>query len=165
MNKYHEIPKSLEECVVPDKTSQNLYSWAQRLEKWGMILFWVILAAGIIPALLSISKGQDFSIFVAQVLDTIIYAFIEYCVYHVLSLLISSLASIVKNTKITAKTTLYTASMQYPQSVTKETITENNEDFSLKTQIPKNATPPKHKWRCSGCGNMISQTPCPHCNS
>ena len=166
MNKITEVPKTLDECVIPDKTSENLHLWAQRLEKWGLILFWIILAGGIIPAFSIITKGEDFYLFITEVLDTIVYAFIEYCIYHALSLLISSLASIVKHTKITAKTALYMASKNADPCVenTNDQEAQKDNDDIINKQIPKTQSAPQHKWRCSACGNMISENPCKYCN-
>lgn len=121
-----EIPKNFKECYASDKTSERLWFLCEKIEGWGKFLLWFIVVSGLIIALLSsitvreISKGVyftytdretsfDFMIFITMMLSTITYAFIEYCVYHILALLISSLASIVHNTRVTANIAIYNA--------------------------------------------------------
>ena len=119
-----KVPKNLKECYSIDNTSQNLWLWCERLEGWGKFLFWFIIVSGLITAIASsitvkeITKGIyytytdtetsfDFELFITALVSTSIYAFVEYCAYHVLALLISSLATMVQNTRITANIALY----------------------------------------------------------
>lgn len=124
------IPKNLKECYEADKTTHNLLVWSKRLDYLGQFLFVLIIVAGIILAITSsiavnttvvgpaddtiTETSFDFVIFITSLITTAIYAFIEYCVYHVLALLISSLAAIVQNTKITANIALYNAAKEEP---------------------------------------------------
>lgn len=128
-NQEKKIPKNFEDCYKSDGITKNLGLWCERLEKLGSVLFWLIIISGIITAIASsftvsveeVTHGTyytwtetetttnfDWDIFVVSIVETALYAFIEYCVYHVLALLIASLASIVQHTKISANISLYT---------------------------------------------------------
>mgnify|MGYP001029837956 CR=1 FL=1 len=129
----NETPTSIKDCLKTDEITKNLWTWAERLEKLGKILFWTIIISGIIIALgtsietVEKSYGTytyertefSFSVFLTAILQTALYAFIEYCSYHVLALLISSLASITQNTKTTAKLMEYVTRKKHPE---KETV-------------------------------------------
>ncbi len=119
-----KVPKSFSQCYETDNTSRNLWIWCERLEKFGKILLWVIIIFGTIIAVSSsisteeVTKGYyytyteeetsfDFALFIVTLTKTVIYAFVEYCIYHVLALLIAALATIVQNTRITANVALF----------------------------------------------------------
>lgn len=127
-NQEKKIPKNFKECYKTDSITQNLWLWCERLEKWGKILFWILLIGGLILSIRSsivekevvvreatywsdakteVRTTFDFELFIPLLLDTALYAFLEYCAYHIIALLIGSLASIVQNTKITANIALY----------------------------------------------------------
>ena len=130
------IPDKLENVLVADKVSYNLWIWAKRLETLGKVLMTLLIIAGVILAFTSsyvekevpvedessysyyyddyeeeteIKKVFDAEMFFTVIADTALYAFIVYCSYHVLALLIGALASIVQNTKITADIALLEA--------------------------------------------------------
>lgn len=105
----------------------------------------------------------DFEIFIPLLLETALYAFIEYCTYHVLALLISSLASIVQHTKITANIALYNCAKT-------EGIADETENISNNTAAPADAKSNYSKklsditvdnssnsWKCSNCGSTNPQ--------
>ena len=126
-----QIPKTLRECVREDGTVNNLHLWAERLEDWGRILFFVLIIVGIIvtfanaretsklldevydkvsPAELAAAGVEIPSVFDVVINDLWtwgLYAFLEYCAYHVLALLVSALALITQNTIISADVALY----------------------------------------------------------
>ena len=123
-NTEKRIPKNMEECIKPDSVSSNLWVWCERLEVLGKVLFWIIIVLGLFTAITTaistdeIVSGSyykyterktsfDIVVFITLIIEVLIYAFIEYCVYHVLALLIGALASIVQNTKVTANLALY----------------------------------------------------------
>jgi len=127
-NQEKKIPKSFKDCYKTDGITQNLWLWCERLEKWGKILFWVLIVGGLILSISTsivekevvveeatywseaeteLRKTFDFEIFIPLLLETALYAFLEYCAYHILALLVGSLATIVQHTKITANITLY----------------------------------------------------------
>ena len=125
-SKKHEKINSINDCLKPDALTENLWIWAERLEKLGKILFWIIIISGIVVALsTSITTAEvvkgiyytytttettfEFGIFFTAIVQTGVYAFIEYCAYHVLALLIGALANITQNTKATANMTEYVA--------------------------------------------------------
>ncbi len=51
-------------------------------------------------------KAFEFMVFFVVLLTYAFYAFVEYCLYHVIALLVSSLAQIVYNTKLSALSSL-----------------------------------------------------------
>lgn len=143
-NQYKKVPKSLNECLTADPLSNNLWTWCQRIENYGKILFWILVVGGIIISIATAAytaKAQtapaekyksfyedydddddydDYSlyapnnensfntpIFFQSIIQWGIYAFLEYCTYHVLALLIGALASIVQNTKVHTDIALY----------------------------------------------------------
>lgn len=102
---------TIDECLKEDKTTAQLRAWSVSLEKLGQGLFWTIVILGLI---LSIVNGKDeyddfsVTVFLTEFISWCIYAFIEYVVAKVLSLLIAALANITHNTRITAKLAEYT---------------------------------------------------------
>ena len=103
-----KVPKNFKECCKTDNTSLNLWTWCERLETWGQFLFWFIIAGGVISIIASmINEQMTTDLFIITVVETGIWAFVEYCAYHVIALLIASLATIVQNTRISANIALY----------------------------------------------------------
>lgn len=112
------IPKSLFECIKEDAVVTHLHTWAERLESWGHFLFIMLIIIGIISTIVvtvlmvDLYEEMAFVTCIASVITWAFYAFIEYCAYHVLALLISALASITQNTMISADVSLYQASKE-----------------------------------------------------
>jgi len=122
-----KIPKNIEECIKQDLVSKNLWEWCKKLEKWGKILFWVLIIGGLFLSINSsiieeeiivsswvgetteIRETFSFEIFIPLFLNSILYAFIEYWIYHIITILIGALASIVQNTTINSNIALYNA--------------------------------------------------------
>lgn len=108
-----KVPKSLKECYATDNVSSHLWSWSNWLELWGRRVFGILIIVGIIltigEAIIAADAYEDL-VFLSMISSLITwgwYAFLEYCAYHVLSLIIASLATIVQNTRITANVALY----------------------------------------------------------
>ena len=118
-----EIPKSLNDCYKTDNLTKNLWIWCERIEKVGIIFFRVLIVLGIIISIIGLINDMDYN--EDQALPNLIttfttwgiYAFIEYVSYHVIALLIGSLASIVQHTKITANVALYNCKKQFSDSL------------------------------------------------
>jgi|GEM_PF-2991094 len=133
-NQEKKIPKSFKDCYKTDGITQNLWLWCERLEKWGFILFWILIIIGVIDTImaginahqlieeigaetveeireasaeLGIEIPTVFEALVNNIFSWTLYSFLEYCAYHILALLVGSLATIVQHTKITANITLY----------------------------------------------------------
>lgn len=183
-----QIPKTLSECTSPDATASNLHIWSERLERLGKILFWLLIILGTLFAILSsvetvevpgyyYSKSKTtfhFEIFLSSMLQIGIYAFIEYCAYHVLALLISALACITQNTIISANVALYTAAMDIPHPETVQSTTptsapkapvfmdKKTDTFS---QSSDSTTLPNSTWVCKDCGanNSSNYGQCKKC--
>ena len=135
-NQEKRIPTSFKDCYKTDAITQNLWVWCERLEKWGKILFWALIIIGIINTITSTIDSHQFlkqigadtieeirkesaklGMEIPTVFETLVhnlllwtfYAILEYCAYHVLALLVGSLASIVQHNKISANISLYKA--------------------------------------------------------
>lgn len=108
------IATSIDECVKTGPVSEELWGWSMWCDKIGKILFWVMIIWGIITSIIvgiTVNKygGTKFSfnLFISELIQRIIYAWLEYIIYHIISILISSLATITQNTRVTAKLTEY----------------------------------------------------------
>ena len=121
------VPQTLSECIQEDATVTNLHGWAERLEKWGSTLFIFLIIIGIIFTISNTVEIADiddemvFSTLITTAATWGLYAFIEYCTYHVLALLISALASITQHTIISANVALYEAVKDSTNPGTKQT--------------------------------------------
>ena len=117
-----KVPKSVSSCLEQDNLSQALWQWAQNLENWGRIVCLILVIIGGIMTIYTGTSTYDdlqyadnggFLAFIAFVLAALqwgFYAFLEYCLYHALSLLLGALASIVQSNKITSDLAVYQAS-------------------------------------------------------
>ena len=161
-NNQKNIPRNLEECYRQNDVSADLRSWGKKAEKLGKVLFIIIIIAGIIVSLATsitsktVIKGSyysytdtetdfNFQLFLIKSVTYAIYAFAEYCIYHIVVLLMYSLAEIVQNSSITANIALYNSN-------------GGNSEVSDEADSEK-----VHTWRCSNCGNITSTDPCSHC--
>ena len=119
-------PASVSECLEQDKLSQALWQWAQNLENYGRIILLIIVICGCIITIadgMSTYEGLEYyddsrgmATFLAVAVTALqwaFFAFLEYCVYHALSLLMGALASIVQSNKITSDVALYHANLAY----------------------------------------------------
>lgn len=180
------IPKSLSECTKPNATVDNLHSWSEKLEKWGKILFVVILILGVIVTVTEMIKTQELrqeyrhameeyvelpsevEILFNKLLTWGFYALLEYCAYHVLALLISALAFITQSTNISANVALYVAANNpdtnkgstQTQTAAKPTLSDKQSTNSTQTGN-RPVFPPV---RTTLEGPAFSATwECPHC--
>lgn len=118
-----KMPQTLSDCIKPDPTVTNLHLWAERLENWGHSLFCIIVFIGLVASISDAALAADEAYHDEEVIAFIcsfavsafpwaLYAFLEYCAYHAIALLISALACITQNTIITADIALLTALQQ-----------------------------------------------------
>ena len=166
------IPKNLSECIKPDATTTNLHLWAERLENWGKVLFIILIIVGIISTIAdtievadSISEDAAVGTCISTAINWGLYAFIEYCVYHVLALLISALASITQNTVVSANVALYEASQNHPETNPAQTASASKSVFSDRpTSFARTATP-DGMWTCKNCNtnNSLNYGQCKKC--
>ena len=158
-NTERAIPKNLSECTKTNATVANLHNWSEWLEKWGKIIFWVIVIIGAVVSVVEAVDTHEFrseyryeleelerlgtpvptvaEVFISNILTWGFYAFLEYCAYHVLALLISALASITQNTMISANVALYNA------NAGKNSVLGNTSGY---------APAPDGMWSCPMCG-------------
>ena len=95
------IPRTIEDCVARDGLTKTLLRWAINLEKYGAVLLVIILIGGLISAFMNaqavtnMAGDTEFSspIFIAAFFNTLVYALLEYLIYHALALLVGSLAT------------------------------------------------------------------------
>lgn len=138
----HVKPISVEDSIKSDRVIDNLWSWCSRLETLGFVLFIILIIIGIITSIISgfetvgiTYSGKpeykfNFGTFFVNLMGSALYAFIEYCAYHVIALLIGALASITQNTKATARL--------------------------LEYQLSGNEAPSENEWKCKNCGRINS---------
>ena len=129
---------------------------------------------------LGIEIPTVFEALVNNIFSWTLYSFLEYCAYHILALLVGSLATIVQHTKITANITLYNSAKTegvtddyVMETVTNKEIDCTNDEkkrnikkqskiFKEKEYIKQfeyeDETPPiipSGHWRCMGCGKIL----------
>ncbi|MBR2500126.1 MAG: hypothetical protein IKB60_03505 [Clostridia bacterium] len=114
--KDREVPESLEECCRMDNTSKSLFSLSKSVEKGGTIILILILLVGIVVSITdSIVIGyEENSVlnavdFITTLSTWVIYAIIEYWICKTIALILTGLASIVYNSRITSNVSLYSA--------------------------------------------------------
>ena len=189
-NNETQIPRNLSECTKVNATVTNLHNWSERLEKWGKILFWIIVIFGIIVSIVEMSETQELrqlyrdslkeymelpselEVFLNKLLTWGFYAFLEYCAYHVLALLISALASITQNTIISANVALYEASQNCASPVyTQTAIGIDSSNPTVQSPKPNavqyvnHGSAPDGMWACKNCGthNSLNYGQCKKC--
>lgn len=180
-NAEKKVPQDLKSCYKTDPVAANLWTWSERLERWGM---WLCIGLFIVGIIIVIHNAFEASKLIKElgldsdelkteaaklgieiksvgevVLDTslnwAIYCFLEFCAYHILALLVGSLASIVQHTKITADVALYNAAKA-----------ENVADDSGKSEKEEVVNNPVTNYIiCGKCGseNISSQIICRNC--
>ena len=171
-----QIPKTLSECTRPDATASNLHHWSEKLENWGQILFALIVVFGIIATIVEtvnmvdINEDMAFATAITSAATWALYAFIEYCAYHVLALLISALASITQNTIISANVALYEASKNCTDPIPQQAPAQHTPIFSDKltdsySQTVNRTPVPDGMWVCQNCGtkNSLNYGQCKKC--
>lgn len=189
-------PKTFDECIRINAVSENLWTWSERLEHWGKILFFILIIVGIIATYTTAIETQQlldevynqvsplelakagieipsvFDIVVDNLLKWGLYAFLEYCSYHVLALLIGALASITQNTIISANVALYKASQNWTSPTSTQTaagIVSSNPPVQSSNanavQYVNHGSAPVGMWTCQNCGthNSLNYGQCKKC--
>ena len=159
---YKTVPKSFYECYEPDPISTNLRKWSHRLENFGKIILFAIIVFGVISDFASAFVVNDYTmkesfdiwIFLNAVITTLLYAFIEYCLYHTIALFVGSLGSIVQNTRISANIALFNSAKENA----KPGNTNSNNTQSKSYEYADT-------WRCKKCNGLNSEEDmfCVHC--
>lgn len=130
------IPKSIEECYKIDPVSNDLWNWCEKVEKYGKIIYWVLGILGLLCAFLIADLENEFDIkifiFFCIILEAII-SFI-YFLFHLVAVVIGSLASIVQHTKISADVSLYTYAKENDIDLSAD-IDEDENSFSKKIDV------------------------------
>lgn len=157
-----QVPRDLRSCYETDAITRNLWVWCERLEKWGSVIFWLILLYGIFDTIQTAIDVADQHSYLEDlnnielrffiqaqagklpsVPETVIicifkwllYAFLEYCGYHVVALLVGSLASIVQHNKIAADVALYTCASA------EGCLPSEAEEYTAEETTPSSAAP------------------------
>lgn len=168
-NSEKKIPKSLKDCYATDNVSSNLWNWSNWLEVWGGRVLIILIIIGIIS---TIGDAREISIIdedlvfmtvISSITTWVLYAFIEYCAYNALSLLIAALATIVQNTKITANIALYNTAKE-------EGLLDKEDESSTATQKAVSSSPKSANtgpWICRKCGtkNDANNLYCKDCGT
>lgn len=145
------IPRSLNECTKQDRLTENLWTWARRLETWGKILAVASLIVGLIVAINAVDSDAFKELenetpyrydaafreavsnvktqtFFDKFEPFLAWAFIFFFVWHAIALIIGALASIVQNTRISANAALLSARNSAYQSNTINSSEADNSD-------------------------------------
>ena len=137
--------KLLTIALNPMEFHQIFWIWAERLKKWGSVLFGLIIIFGIINTIstgvtiyreIDILGNEDAATpaTVFAVLTSLFtyafYAFLEYCAYHAIALLIGALASIVQNTNVSANLALYSIKGKSEDEFTEESKSKDSKNRS-----------------------------------
>ena len=172
----YKSPASVEDSVKTDKIIDGLWRWCYGIERLGMILFIIIIIIGIVTSIFAgieqesvsyfgeINYTFNFVKFLTSLLSSAIGAFIEYCIYHAVALLMGALASITQHTKATAKLLEY--------QLTKSKTTENNGCQSEKCMGENSDYTGAGSYRNTkaggakaGAGNTARQRVCKNCGT
>ena len=110
----NQVPQTFDDCIKNAKSdwlAQELWHWAERLKKIGLVLFWILIACGIIVSIVSslvLAESYrdeisfNLTVFLTTIITYALYAFLEFCFYHILSLLLHAASNIVMNVSLTA---------------------------------------------------------------
>ena len=152
------VPQSLAACTTPDPTPTNLHIWSERLETWGRVIFFLLVTVGAIVSFMSAfgaaaasykSEGSAFmGTFILSALSFALAAFIGYCTFHILALLLSALACIAQNTIISANVALFSAYREF--GADDSILEEVPEALAEETQTSD--------WVCKSCGQHNKKT-------
>lgn len=168
------IPKNLDECRTADTTARELWRIAEKVESWGATILFVIAILGLFSSLATndfindITREESLSGFFVSLIIWAIAAVIEYITYHLISLFISAIASVVQSTRVSAKVALYRASKDFdPAPLSGETQEASQPDqkrsgFANKANIEnysRNMDAPAVEPRQTNTGEII----CPKC--
>lgn len=149
-----------EECLEPNQTITNLWSWAKKLEIMGLIGAGLLLVFGLYISGTTSTTVETFgsngqytrdafsgSLFFTSLVKWLFFAFLEYCSFHALALIISAIGSINYNTFVTAKVTLSSSRWQKNSS-------QSSEDHPAMPGKHGDAPKPiRHGfWICPSCG-------------
>lgn len=162
-NRTITVPTTFKECYQEDSVSRGLWSWCETIEKLGNILFYLIIVCGLITSFMGsntkridyygdVESEFNFVLFLTSMIVWVIYAVLAHVAKDLSVLMISSLATMVQNTTVTAKVALYNAS-------------KNGEVEDNKTSVARNNTYTGKEWVCKKCGakNPEYQMTCKDC--
>ena len=132
-NTEKRIPKSFEECYEIDSVSHDLWNWCEKVEKYGKIVYWILSVLAFLCAFYIADSEYGFDIKVFIFIGVIAGAIISfiYFLFHLVAIIIGSLASIVQHTKITADVSLYTYAKKNNIDIP-TSVDENENTFSKK---------------------------------
>ena len=160
-----KVPQSIADCIAPDSLSLNLWRWCQRVETFGWIMATVVIILGFIQSIQAASAVQELEtlygrdkqsfdvwVFLLGLLETAIKAFITYCSFHSVALLLGAISSIVQNTRISADLALLN-SMSKPELPVKK-CEDEEKSVAAKTWVCKNckAVNSSNSIFCASCG-------------
>ena len=163
------VPENIKECTETDQMTLNLWSWARRLETWGIVLCVLIILVGIIISTVEANQVKEvatslyssknvtefsFQIFFTEFIQYLFNGIVSYFVFHATALLIGALASIVQHTKISANVALmHEASSNASFSTESKSESLDIDDYSLVEKMGKG----RMKDRCPACGKDDSK--------
>jgi hypothetical protein len=165
---YKRVPKNLEECIEENAAVSTLHYWAEKIESFGAIVFVILIIAGIIFTIIEtvnmvdVNEDMAFGAFLTSALTWALYAFIEYCTYRVIALLVNAFATLLQHTIISTNIAMVRADLDpdFPKAPT----TPKEAPVPPRTSLLK-ANEKKTNWICPHCGanNIGNYTSCEMC--
>lgn len=164
--KENPIPRNLNECMKPNPTATELHNWSERIENLGHIFFVLIIIIGAISTLFgSFLILEDAATIIGTMIGSAItwtiYACIEYFLYHILVLVLRSLATITQNSSVTTNISLLEASLN-PSIPAAPEVPEQPAEENAASENPLF----QETWTCASCGyvNRGNHSYCVQCN-
>ena len=166
-----KIPTSIADCIAPNSLSLNLWKWCKRVETLGCIMATVVLILSLMQSIQAASVTQevetlygsrdkqtfDVWIFVLYLFGSVAKAFVTYCSFHSVALLLGAISSIVQNTRISADLALLN-SMSNPElpitNCDDNKLLRKEKNVAAETWICKNckAVNSSNNLFCQSCG-------------
>ena len=135
-NTEKRMPRDLKSCYRTNPLVNNLWKWCEWLENAGFVVFLILVLLGVIYTINDTSTAKKLvedigdeainelrkqgveipsplSVCIDSATKWALIAIGEFLTYHVLALLVGSLASIVQHNKISADVALYRAAKEY----------------------------------------------------
>lgn len=163
-NSEKRVPINLAECYQEEPITSSLNKWVRWVDAWGSGILIVLIVVGVFATILeayeasnslgSYLSGEEEMIVAFTVIKGLIkwtiYVFIEYCIYRVIVILISSLAAIVEYLSISAKVDLYTAAKAEGHVSTATNQMRSSE--AINSSILMRNAKKSDTWTCKNCG-------------
>lgn len=163
-SKQQKAPEYLSDCTKIDSTSSELFDWSERVDRWARSVLWFNILGGLLSGLITLCIDENlWWIALTIVFACVIGGIVSYLLLHIISVLISALASIVNNTGVSARVALLEASVN--PEIPKEKPSAPTPSYKKPPSSKAQAT--KRVCFCGKCGveRHVDDEFCPNCQS